>query len=388
MTDRLYYTDAYLIEVRAHVIASDDQGRRVTLDKTCFYPASGGQPHDTGTLNDIAVIDVVDEGDSIVHVLAAPLTDEFVVGTISWARRYDHMQQHTGQHLLSAVFAQWFQYSTLSFHMGDAVSTIELGTKEVTEQQIESVTQRATELARENPGVLVSFEDAAQAQGLRKSSDRQGILRIVEIPGIDRSACGGTHVTGLAEVLPLQIREMEKVRGNVRISFVCGDRAVRRAQADFQTLSRAALSLATSPEKLPGHISALKQNLSESEKQRQRLEAEAATRAGVDLYAGTQAGEDGIRRVWATEANLDENARIKARAFAAQKSAVILMHSGEGVLLACSADSGVNAGVLLKEALAKFGARGGGSPTLAQGSLPERAMLDDLRRAIGLAEAE
>jgi len=377
-TKRLYYTDSYLTQITSSVVAASADNLQITLNQTIFYPASGGQPHDLGTLNGIPVIDVVDEGVTITHILQSPLLDSEVHAEISWPRRYGHMQQHTGQHLLSAVFEELFQIPTLSFRMGEESSSIELGTKSLTDRQTEAVILRATELARASPRLVVTFEDAAQAQGLRKASERAGLLRIVEIPGIDRSACGGTHVASLAEVLPLQIREMEKVRGNIRIAFVCGNRALARAQSDFQTLSRVAAALATSHGKLEDQITALKQNLADSEKQRQRLETEAATRAGLDLYAGTPPSEDGLRRVFSAVPVIGENARAKAKAFASQPRAVLLLHSADGLLLACSPDSGFNAGALLKQALAKYGARGGGSPALAQGSLPDKAIIENL----------
>jgi len=382
-TKRLYYTDSYLTQIESKVLAASDDHLRITLDQTNFYPTSGGQPHDLGTLNGIPVIDVVDEGSAIAHILQSPLTETEIQAEIDWPRRYDHMQQHTGQHLLSAVFEELLQIPTLSFRMSEDSSAIELGTSSLSAQQTDAAILRATELARASPRLIVTFEDAAQAQGLRKASGRVGLLRIVEIPGIDRSACGGTHVASLAEVLPLQIREMERVRGNIRIAFVCGNRALARAQSDFQTLSRIAAALATSQDKLEDQVTAFKQNLAASEKQRQRLETEAATRAGLDLYSSTAPNADGLRRVFSVEAAIDENARTKAKAFASQPRAVLLMHSAEGLLLACSPDSGFNAGTLLKQALAKYGARGGGSPTLAQGSLPDKTIIENLIHTIG-----
>jgi alanyl-tRNA synthetase len=377
-TKRLYYTDSYLTKISSPVIASSEHRLRITLQQTNFYPTSGGQPHDLGTLNGIPVVDVIDDGPAIIHLLASPLAAAEVTAEIDWTRRYHHMQQHTGQHLLSAVFEQLFAIPTLSFRMGDESSAIELGTKSLTAQQIQAVTLRATELARANPRLAVQFENASEAQGLRKASEREGILRIIEIAGIDRSACGGTHVASLAEVLPLQLREMEKVRGNIRIAFVCGNRALVRAQTDFQALSQIAATAATSLDHAEAQVTALKQSLANAEKQKQRLETEAATRAGLDLYAATAPAADGLRRVYSEEPVLNENTRIKAQAFSSQPKSLILLHSSEGLLLACSPDSGFNAGALLKQALAKYGARGGGSATLAQGSLPDKAVVEDL----------
>jgi alanyl-tRNA synthetase len=383
-TQRLYYTDSYLTQAQSCVTSASEDGTRITLDQTVFYPASGGQPHDLGALNGIPVLDVIDNGETIVHVLAEPLTAATVEGTISWTRRYDHMQQHTGQHLLSAVLEECFQCPTLSFHLGDEVSTIELGASELTQNQIDTSVLRATELARANPTIAVTFEDAAHAQGLRKASERAGTLRIVEIPGIDRSACGGTHVAALAEVLPLQIRDVDKVRGNIKLSFVCGNRAIAQAQNDFQALGLIARTLATSPGNAASQIAILQQRLAEADKSNQRLETEAATRAGLDLYSQTSPGDDGIRRCLMPVPVIAENARTQAKAFVSRGKAVLLMHSPEGVLLGCSPDSGINAGAVLKQALTKFGARGGGSPALAQGSLSDPLIVPDLAKTLGL----
>ena len=383
-TKRLYYTDSYLTQTDALVTAASDDHCRLTLDQTVFYPSSGGQPHDLGSLNGIPVIDVIDEGESITHLMAAPLTESAVQAEILWPRRYDHMQQHTGQHLLSAVFEEQFKIPTLSFHMGSESSNIELGVAELTEKQIETAVLRATELARANARIVITFEDAASAQGLRKASERSGTLRIVEIPELDRSACGGTHVGSLAEVLPLQIRDSEKVRGHVRVSFVCGNRAVKRGQADFHALAQIAKKLATPLDTVETQVAALQQRLIETEKHNQRLETAAATRAGLDLYAATAPGADGIRRSWLSVAAIDESARTHAKAFVSQVKALLLVSSGDGLLLASSADSGINAGAIVKAAAAKFQVRGGGSATLAQGSLTGDAMLADLKVTLGL----
>lgn len=384
MTKRVYYTESYRTELQSTVTAASNDRLRIVLDQTIFYPSSGGQPHDFGTLNKIPVLDVIDEQEGITHVLAAPMPDDVAHGVIEWDRRYDHMQQHTGQHLLSAVFEELFSMPTLSFRMGEETSTIELGAKDLSAQQLKSAVLRATDLARANPKVSISFEDAVSADGLRKVSERQGTLRIIEIEGVDRSACGGTHVSSLAEVLPLQIREMEKVRGNARVSFVCGNRAMTRCQGDFELLTKLAKGLSTSFDSMESHVAALQKRLADAEKQRQHLESDAAKRAGVNLYSAADASnQDGIRRVLLSEAVIDENSRTKAKAFVSGSKAVLLMHSATDLLLACSVDSGFNAGSVLQRVLAKVGARGGGSTTLAQGSLSDPSILQDLKAVLG-----
>jgi alanyl-tRNA synthetase len=387
LTERLYYHDSYLAEFEAQFSADPTDSCRIYLDRTAFYPTSGGQPHDKGTLGGQKIVDVIDEGDRIAHVTAGPLalSSAPIAATVDWSRRYDHMQQHTGQHLLSAVFSEGFGYPTLSFHMGGDVSTIELGTPELSEAQIDEATQQANRIANEGRPVLVRFEEAADATGLRKPSERSGTLRIVEIAGFDRSACGGTHVRSSSETAPLLVRKVEKIRGNVRLEFVCGLRAVARAQQDFRLLSDLARQSATPIDKLPEHSAALRLRLASAEKERQRLSLELARREGEELYAATPIASDGKHRAKLQVQSIDEITRAKAQAFAAKPQAVLLVLAEDppGVLIACSADAELNAGVILKQVLTAAGGKGGGAATLAQGSLPNVQVGDVLASALG-----
>jgi alanyl-tRNA synthetase len=385
-TERLYHTDAYLTDFEAQAIEISADGRRIYLDRTAFYPASGGQPFDLGLLGGEDVIEVIDEEDRIAHVTAAPVALGAVSGRIQWGRRYEHMQQHTGQHLLSAVLVDLFGFQTLSFHMGDEVSTVELGVKEITENQIGDVEARADELARSGRPVRIGFEDAEHVEGLRKQSQRSGVLRIVNIEGVDKSACGGTHVRSLAEILPLQIRKLDKVRGNVRLEFVCGWRAVKRTKLDFKVLQELSRQGAASIDKLPETIASLRQRLSEAEKERERLGETLAQREGWELYAGTDPSADGLRRAFWRVDQINEAVRAKALAYVtgAQSLVLVVGKQPAGVLIACSSDSGINAGALLKQTLAEFGGRGGGAPTLAQGSLPDADCVPVLAGRLGL----
>jgi alanyl-tRNA synthetase len=372
-TERLYYNDSYLTEFDAQVVEISPDGRRVYLDRSAFYPSSGGQPHDFGWLGGQEVIDVIDVDDRITHLTASPVGTGPVTGKIHWPRRYDHMQQHTGQHLLSAVLATVFGFPTLSFHMGEEVSTIELGTKDLTDAQIDQTETRANEAARQAAPVLIKFEEAGGVEGLRKPSQRSGTLRIVEIEGLDKSACGGTHVRSLTETLPLQIRKLERVRGHVRLEFVCGQRAIARAKQDYRVAQELARQGAVPIDKLPEYFAALKQRLGDAEKEKQRLAETLAQREGAELYAAATPSADGLRRArWSVE-RIDEAVRAKALAYASGARSLVLVLSADGALIACSADAGVHAGAILKQTLAEFGGKGGGSATLAQGNLPEPA---------------
>ncbi|HEY5062684.1 MAG TPA: alanyl-tRNA editing protein, partial [Gemmatimonadaceae bacterium] len=247
-TTRLYYTDAYRTDFTSRVVGRSEDGLRVYLAETAFYPTSGGQPHDVGRLGAARVVDVVDEeGDRIAHVLASPADGDATElrGTVDWTHRFDNMQQHSGQHLLSAVFEDLFGFKTVSVHFGAESSTLDVDAESISRQQLVACEARANAIVTEARPIGVTFEDAADAarSGLRKASDRDGTLRIVSIDGVDRSACGGTHVRSTAEIGAVLVRSTEKVRRATRVEFICGSRAIARARRDFESLDRIASSL-------------------------------------------------------------------------------------------------------------------------------------------------
>jgi alanyl-tRNA synthetase len=371
VTERLYYSDCYLREFSARVVDIADGGRRAYLDRTAFYPTSGGQPFDLGTLGGAAVREVIDEEDRIAHVLETPVDPGEVEGRIDWTRRYDHMQQHTGQHLLSAVFEDLFKIPTLSFHLGALASTIDIGVAALQTSQVEQVEERCAELAAEARLIGIGFEEASSDLDLRKASERTGTLRIVSIEGIDRSACGGTHVRTTAELAPILIRKLEKFRGNIRVEFVCGVRGLCQARQDYRTLAEIGRTLSIPIEETPALVAAQVEKAKALEKTAQRLAAELAQREGRELYASLEPDSEGIRKT-VQRGIIDDAMRTRAQAFAAGSKAVFVALCADppSVLLAASADSGVHAGQRVKAALAASGGRGGGNQSLAQGSVP------------------
>jgi alanyl-tRNA synthetase len=379
MTERLYYADSYLRSFRAQVVEAAAGGLTVYLDRTAFYPASGGQPADTGSIAGSAVLDVVDEGERIAHRLSAPLAAGVADCAIDWERRFDHMQQHSGQHLLSAVFEELFALHTVSFHLGADSATIDLEGGAVEPHTVRETERRANAVVFENRPLSVEFEDRAVASGLRKASDREGTLRIVGIAGLDRSACGGTHVHSTGEIGPVFIRKIEKVRNTTRVEFVCGGRAVRRARADFEALSVAAQLFSVSVDDLPAVAAAHLESARADDKARRKLELELAAFQGRELYAATAPDADGLRRhTRRLERGGLEQLRALAQSFTAQPKSMFVaaLNDPPSVLLAASADSGIDAGKLLKTALAEAGGRGGGSARIAQGSVANRELLD------------
>jgi alanyl-tRNA synthetase len=358
---RLYYHNSYIRQFEAQIVAVD--GTTAFLDATAFYPTSGGQPFDLGTINGVTVMGVEElEDGRIAHSLASPLAQGLAVCAIDWTRRFDHMQQHTGHHLLSAVFFDLFGFQTLSFHLGGEVSTIDLGAAALSASQIEQAEARANEVVFENRIVTVSFEDAAAAEGLRKASERSGELRIVSIAGLDRSACGGTHVRATGEIGAIQIRKLDKIRGNVRLEFTCGHRTVARTRRDFNALSAIARSLSAPMDDTPELVATQMEAAKEADKTRRKLGAELAQFQANALY------ERSPRYI--SRGPIDDDVRALAQAFVLHPGAVFLAISADGFLLAASKDSGIQAGASVKPLLAELGGRGGGSPQMAQGSLP------------------
>jgi alanyl-tRNA synthetase len=379
MTERLYYTDSYLTGFYAHVVDRSPCGKRIYLDHTAFYPTSGGQPFDTGSIAGVRVVDVVDEGERIAHVLAAPVEAEEVACEIDWPRRFDHMQQHTGQHLLSAVFAELFDIATVSVHFGAGSSTIDVNSPSLSADQIHAAERRVDELVCENTRVSVSFEEASDELGLRKPSSRSGELRIVSIEKLDRSACGGTHVRATGEIGPVLIRKLDKVRNSTRIEFLCGLRALRRARADFDALSQIAHAFSAPLDDAPALVTSQLEALKTAEKDRRRLEDELGAAHGRELYDATSPDSLGIRRATRRlpSGSLDQ-LRAMAQAFCARPMAVFIgiAEKPPAILLATSPDSNLDSGKLLKAALNEVGGRGGGAPRLAQGSAPTLAALE------------
>ena len=380
MTNRLYYTDAYRTSFTASVVDRSDDGLRVYLSETAFYPTSGGQPHDLGQLGGATVIDVVDEDDRIAHVLSSPLivSNEVVEGSIDWNRRYDHMQQHTGQHVLSAVFEDLFGAKTLSVHFGPDYSTLDLDAESLSRSQLVKAEERANAIVAEARPVVVAFEDAATAAGLRKASDRAGTLRVVSIADVDRSACGGTHVRSTSEIGAVLLRSVEKVRKSTRVEFVCGARAIRRARRDYESLTTIAASLSASLDDAAGLVSAQGERLKDGDNARKKLEKELAAFRMRERYDAAAVGEYGIRTVVIRDAaSADELRALAQAAFALPRVVVVgALTDPPSVLLATSEDSDVDAGRTLKEKLAAVGGRGGGSPRLAQGSVPDAAAVE------------
>ena len=382
MTDRLYYTDPYLRAFDATIARVDRRDDRlvVTLDRTAFYPASGGQPSDTGCLGPLRVVDVIDQDDgSISHVVEpGPLNPEpggRVRGEIDWARRFDHMQQHSGQHVLSAAFDRLFGVRTLSFHLGGSVSTIDLA-REMSPAEVAAAEAEANRIVWEDRPVAIRFADAEEAARLplRKEPARGGMLRLIEVDGFDLSACGGTHVARTGGIGVIAVASWERFKGGQRIAFLCGGRALAGYGTLRDAMTASVRLLSVLPEELPAAIERLQNDAKEQKRSMVVLQQDLARYHADEL--ATDAEEIRLRsemtcRLVARAIDADANAlKGLASAIVARPGYLVVFVSTSApvlVVIARSSDVQLSAQQLLAELIARFGGRGGGRPEMAQG---------------------
>src|SRR5215813_11156114 len=392
-TQRLYYDDSFERDFTSEIVAcepapagSSAAGRGavwgVVLDATAFYPTSGGQPHDLGCLNDgsgeARVLDVIDEGDNILHIVDRPLCKGRVEGRLDWPRRFDHMQQHTGQHLLSAVFQERFGLPTVSFHLGQSVSTIDLRGPEPTPEILEGAGRAANAIVFEDREITVRYGTAEQFTrlGVRKQVERAGTLRAIEIAGIDLQPCGGTHVRRTGQIGAILLRSCTKIRQDWRVEFLCGRRAEAAARGDFDLIARVSSQLKCATADLDASVDRL---LGEREAAARNLKALLPRLAEVEARSRLEsvaAAPDGARTVIEVLRGVaPEYLAHYATALVRSEKVVALLALAEtGALVFAQhpqADRDMN--MLLHEVLHEVGGKGGGSRDFARGALSDPA---------------
>lgn len=397
MTERLYYHDSFLREFEAHVVSCepdpDAHGKRwrVVLDRTAFYPTSGGQPHDTGKLGGANVVEVADSEDSekIVHYTSAEVPAGTVRGTVDWGQRIDHMQQHTGQHILSAAFIELLQFPTVSFHLGREVSTIDLDAPSIVPRHLEEAERRANEIIFDDRVVTVRFgtaQELAEA-GIRKKVEREGILRAIEIEGFDRQPCGGTHLARTGQAGMLLLRKMERRRDSWRVEFVCGFRALNAARADFSTLTQTASLLSCGLPDVPASVAKILEERRGQHSFVKRMEGRLAELEAKALLA--QISSSGPSESKAATAVLEDATpaylTLLAAKITAETNAIALLASRTSghVVFAQTKGASADMGALLREVFSGFGGKGGGTKDFAQGKLPNAGDVDAAVRQAG-----
>jgi alanyl-tRNA synthetase len=383
VTARIYYTDPSCRHFEAVVTkAFEHDGRpAVLLDRTAFYPASGGQPFDTGHLlirdrDAVDVVETVDGGDVVVHVLTAPVSEGIAVcGEIDWNRRFDHMQQHTGQHLLSAAFDRLFDNRTTSFHMGADTATIDL-LREMSWEQISRAEDEANRVVWENREVSIRFVDPDSHRSsdaplhLRKKSTRAGILRLIEVTDCDLSACGGTHVARTGAIGMIVVAAAEKFKGGTRITFACGGRALRLLRTLRESVAGGVRALSVFPQELPSAIERMQADAKDLRRSVKRLQETLATHEAARLAEAATIVVGVHVIVEALDGWDASGLKAIASAVTTATRAVVALCSStspHAVVVARSASVPVDASAVLRALTERFGGRGGGKPDLAQG---------------------
>jgi alanyl-tRNA synthetase len=397
MTDRLYYHDSFLYDFDAEIRSVSETPRpALILDRTAFYPTSGGQIHDIGwiTVADppgakLRISEVADNKDGqVVHFLEAPVKDlqagTRVHGEIDASRRKDHMQQHSAQHVLSAAFVRLFNMPTVSFHMSDDYCSIDLNTAALAAQQVVSAERLANEIILENRAVSIRFvtRDEAEKLGLRKlpPAEREQ-LRLIDIHDFDLTACGGTHVSQTGQIGCILLRKTEKVRQGYRVEFVAGQRAVAIARKDFERLAEAASLFSAQIYDVPQQVRKSLEEIKSLRKQREESQEELAAALAASLLSDT-AASNGRKIIVHTFAGRDLNfLKLVAQRITRQSSSAVALLASESpqaaLVFAQSSGQPYDMNALLKETLSKLGGRGGGSKDLAQGGVGKAEEIAD-----------
>ncbi len=386
-THRLYYDDSYLQNFEAQVrgcVSADsvatDSGPRaaweVLLDQTAFYPSSGGQPNDVGKLGEANILDVRDDGEEVLHIVDRQLPPGPVQGSVLWSRRFDHMQQHTGQHLLSAMFQERYGLPTVSFHLGGDLCTIDLRGPEPSADVLLGAQRAANQIIFEDRGVTVRYGTADQFArlGVRKEVEREGIQRAIEIEGADLQPCGGTHVKSTGQIGTLLVRRCNKVRQDFRVEFACGSRAERLASAEFALLRTLGDRLSCAPEE---SLSAVERAFAERDANfkalRGALQQLAEARAEL-LAAAAAAGEGGVRVVAEVLRDVHPELLLPLATELAKKERTVALLALEvsGLLVfAQHPSAGKDLAALLKQVFATLPGKGGGTCDFVRAKLSE-----------------
>jgi alanyl-tRNA synthetase len=403
MTDRLYYNDSFLYNFDAKVRSVLETPRpAVTLDRSAFYPTTGGQLHDIGLLtfensqDDAAKFRVTEAAETedghIVHYLDAPLKNiqlgTRVHGEIDPARRRDHMQQHSAQHVLSAAFVRLFGMATVSFHMAADYCSIDLDTPTLTQVQVESAERLANEVVLENRPVDIRYVNREEATtlGLRKPpATGRDEIRLIDIRDFDLSACGGTHVAHTGQIAGLLLRKFEKARQGWRVEFVAGQRAVATARRDFSTLTETAALFSSHIYDVPQQARKSLDEIRSLGKQREQLHEEVAGAQAAILLAETSEA-DGRKLIVRTYSDRDliflKLVAQKITRRSPNAVALLAANSPQPVLVfAQSPGQPWDMASLLKQVVAPLGGRGGGSKDLAQGGLRAAADISTALKA-------
>jgi alanyl-tRNA synthetase len=368
-TERLYYNEPDLLEFDANIVDTFDLGGRVglILDRTAFYPTSGGQPNDVGVLGGIELVDCYEDEKSgtIIHVLIGKPNTARVHGQVDANRRMDHMQQHSGQHVLSRAFVDLFDWPTVSFHLGVATCTIDLAVDAVSRDQLDRAEDLANRIVQEDHPVAIRYlnQDNIAEAGLRKPTDRVDDIRVIDISGFDRSACGGTHVRRTHEIGSVLITGASRAKKQTRVEFLCGSRVLRHARAAHRALETISQTISSSLFDTPEAVTTVWRDLQQSRKRIEDLDSRL-----LDYEAASFPVVDGIAKGVFMNRGIDTLKQLALKVASRPATIVLFVDQSDQlrVVLARSADSAVDVSAILKQTIERFGGRGGGRSDLAQ----------------------
>jgi len=381
LTKRLYYQDSYLKEFKAKVLKKIkiDNQPAVVLDETAFYPTSGGQPYDVGVIQDVSVVEVVEEGDEIIHILKEELKEEInseVIGKIDWERRFDHMQQHLGQHILSGALIEIYGAETVSFHLGEKVCTLDIAKEKTTEEEVKKTEECANEIIFNNRPVKCYFlegEEELKRLNLRKMPDRKGKIRIIEVENFDLSACGGTHCRTTGEVGLIKITKWEKRGEKIRLEFICGWRAWGDYFWKNESIKNISNKLTIKDSELGEAIDRMLEEQKEIRKELKEFKEKLQECEARNLINESSLVDDGIKIINKVfeEKNFQEVMGLGQKIINLDDNVVVLAgikNKGEGakILFACSRVLKYDMNRLISEAGKFIEGRGGGTPNFAQ----------------------
>ena len=392
MTKKLYYTDQYLRKFSSRVrrLTESNGKPAIVLDRTAFYPTSGGQPHDRGTINEIEVLEVIEnESQEILHILESPVEGPKAVGRIYWNRRFDHMQQHTGQHLLSQAFIKKCNADTLSFHLGDESATLDLNQSGFSIDTIAAVEDFANHIIYENRRVssrLVPIHELDQYP-VRKPPVVENDIRIVEIENFDYSPCGGTHCSRTGEIGIVKITRSENYKQGTRIHFKCGMRALRDYQEKSKILKKIGDDLSTGEPELHRNIRKMREELKSLRTDLGRLKQQQLDQEAKEIFSGRKIilGMNIISTVF--EDRSAEELKILAQKIVKRFPNTVVLFGTKAatkatLLFLRSEEIPINMGKLMQAACKLVNGRGGGRPQQAQGGGPA---VDKLEMALRYA---
>ncbi len=369
-TKRLYLDDPYQVEFEARIVEKGMRENKpaVILDQTCFYPESGGQPHDKGWVDGIEVLKVFEEEGRIVHILEKDVEAESIKGKIDRETRFDHMQQHSGQHILSQCFHELLEAETLSFHLGEDVSTLEMDLRKVSDEDVERVEKRANQVVFQDREVKIHSlpEDKIGTLPLRRPPKKKGIIRVVEVSDFDYSACGGTHVRRTGEVGLIKILRWERIRDNIRFEFVCGSRALQDYTLKNRILRDLSNRLTVHEQEVPSSIERLFSDLKSQKTAIKKMREKVAQHEAQEFIQNAEGKI--IKKIFQEKTH--EEMRFLALNIIRKGDFVVLFGLKEKerglLILACSEKLNIDMRELVPLVSPLINGKGGGNPSLVE----------------------